>query len=535
MFEQVIQRLRSYLTFWTVVSLIGLIILFIALQGNCLNIPFERDEGNYAYGAWVMTKGLVPYVNTFEQKPPLIYVPYLLALLINSRACWPVHLIAALSFLMTVMLVGLIANREHGKRAGLMSMWLSVPMVMLPYLTPFAANAEKFMILPFCGLLAIYVFNRRRSGNDAWFWAAVCGMATLLYKQIAVFSVLYIFALWLFDDWQQHRSAKTTLTRTIYALAGGLATFFLVCGYFFARGGWPGFWEQTVIYNRYYASSFGGLTLDNFFSNLRMFYYYWPALFLLLIWYLIKRPARAGFYLGLLIVSVGSIFITPYAHYYIMVMPIAALICASSFDSLMGQLSGFLNRPKWALLLYPALAALILVSLLWPVRSWYFMPPNEVLTRSYSQLNPFVEAPIVGERVAALTAPDDYIYVAGTEPEILYYSKRVCPARINGVYALMMDNPLAEVYQKELIRDLDHFPPRVIVWVRSPLSWLTRPNSPRLIFNYFAKLLKERYRLVGGTIRQGATAYWQEPLRKETYGNCSLMVYELKRRPVGAR
>lgn len=521
-------RLKKYFTFWTVAALVGLMVLFIALQGNCLNIPFERDEGTYAYGAWIMTKGLVPYVNTFEQKPPLIYLPYLLALFINARAFWPIHLIAAFSFLMTVLLVGLIAKREFGKRAGLMAMWLMVPMVMLPYLTPFAANTEKFMILPFSGLLAIYVFNRRRSANGAWFWAAVCGLATLLYKQIAVFSVLYIFAVWLFEDWQEHRSVKAALTRVLYALVAGLATFCLVCGYFFARGGWAGFWEQTVIYNSYYASSFGGVTINNFINNMRMFYACWPALFLLLIWYLVKRPAHYLFYLGLLAVALGSIFITPYAHYYIMVMPVAALICASSFDSLMGQLNGSLRWPQGDRLLYPAFAALIIVSLLWPVRDWYFMPPNAVLTRTYSQLNSFVEAPIAGERVAALTAPGDYVFVAGTEPEIYYYAKRVCHARINGVYALTMNNPLAEVYQREVINDLDRFPPKVIVWARSPLSWLVGPGSPTLIFNYFDKLLKERYRLVGGTIRQGASAYWQEPLRQETFGNCSLMIYKLK-------
>jgi hypothetical protein len=157
------------------------------------------------------------------------------------------------------------------------------------------------------------------------------------------------------------------------------------------------------------------------------------------------------------------------------------------------------------------------------------MKPNEVLTRGYTELNPFVEAPLVGEHVAALTAPDDYVYVAGTEPEILYYAKRLCPARINGVYGLMMENPLAKVYQQEVIGDLERRPPRVIVWARAQFSWVVQPSSPPLIFNYFDKLLKTRYRLVGGAIRRGTTAYWQEPLRQESMGNCTIKVYELKR------
>ncbi len=503
------------LSIWTAVSLAGLLLLFVVLQGRYLNIPFERDEGNYAYGAWIMTKGLVPYLNTFEQKPPLIYLPYFLALLIDPRAYWPVHLLAALSLLATVGLVGLVGYREFGRRAGLLAMWLLVPLSLLPQLTPFAANTEKFMVLPFAGLLAIYAFNREKPGGQAWFWAGVCGMATLLFKQIAVFGVGYVFAAWLYGTWRRDRRVNEIFP----ALLGALLTFVLVCGYFIARAGWAALWEQTVVYNRYYAATFGGLSLNNFLHNMQMFSLVWPVLLLLLAWGLFRGGRRVLFYLGLLALTVGSIFPTPYGHYYMMVLPAAALFLAGSAASLMKQANG---RQYWSL------AALIVILIVWPVKDWYLLKPAEVLTRSYSQLNPFVEAPLAAEKVAALTAPDDYVYVAGTEPEILFYAKRLCPAKMTGVYALVMNNPLALAYQQETIAELEKRRPRVIVWVRSPLSWLAGPASPPLIFNYFDEILRDRYRLAGGTIRRGAEAYWRDTLRPEDLGSCSMKVYQLR-------
>jgi hypothetical protein len=299
-------------------------------------------------------------------------------------------------------------------------------------------------------------------------------------------------------------------------------------GYFIARGGFLAFWEQVVVFNRYYLAASGGPALEFLFRHIGTFARYWPALFILLFWVLVKRPARAWFYLGLLAVSLATIFNTPYGHYYIMLMPVWAIVGAVSLSSLADQIILIARRPAWGGLITFALVSAVLVSMLWPVRDWLFLPPTEITARCYGILNPFVEAPIVARRVAELTGPDDRVFAAGSEQEILYYAKRLAPSRQTNIYALMIEHPKALAYQKELIGDLERRPPKIIVWSRSPLSWLVRQSSPRLIFTYLDELLKKRYDLVGGSIRQAASAYWQEPLRKETYGACSLKVYRLK-------
>jgi len=44
----------------------------LALRAPVADIPFERDEGEYAYLAWRWLEGDVPYRDGFDQKPPAV-------------------------------------------------------------------------------------------------------------------------------------------------------------------------------------------------------------------------------------------------------------------------------------------------------------------------------------------------------------------------------------------------------------------------------------------------------------------------------
>ena len=59
---------------------ISIVILFISffvlLNWNSFSAPFERDEGEYAYSAWLLRTGDTPYQDSFLQKPPLIIYTY---------------------------------------------------------------------------------------------------------------------------------------------------------------------------------------------------------------------------------------------------------------------------------------------------------------------------------------------------------------------------------------------------------------------------------------------------------------------------
>src|SRR5262249_29716186 len=59
---------------------LGVALLALLIRAPLFDLPFERDEGGYAYIAWRLEHGELPYREWFDQKPPGIFLAYRLAL-----------------------------------------------------------------------------------------------------------------------------------------------------------------------------------------------------------------------------------------------------------------------------------------------------------------------------------------------------------------------------------------------------------------------------------------------------------------------
>ena len=167
-----------------------------ALQWNWFAMPLERDEGEYAYAAWLMRTGKgLPYKDSFLQKPPMIVYTYgLVEALAPESDKVGFRVAGFLAALATAGLLWGIGRHESGGRAGVWAAWLWV--VFLQQMTMFnsvAANVEKFMVVPMLGAMVAVGAGERRP----WRWAlagAATGMA-VLYKPICV-PVLGVYFLW---------------------------------------------------------------------------------------------------------------------------------------------------------------------------------------------------------------------------------------------------------------------------------------------------------------------------------------------------
>ena len=54
----------------------GLILITTAARIPLLDVPLERDEGEYAYIAWRLGHNELPYRDWVDQKPPAIFWVY---------------------------------------------------------------------------------------------------------------------------------------------------------------------------------------------------------------------------------------------------------------------------------------------------------------------------------------------------------------------------------------------------------------------------------------------------------------------------
>jgi hypothetical protein len=78
------------------------------------------------------------------------------------------------------------------------------------------------------------------------------------------------------------------------------------------------------------------------------------------------------------------------------------------------------------------------------------------------------------------------------------------------MYGLMESHSYAEQMQQEMIDEVEAAKPKFVVQVFAPGSWVARPNSPQLVFQWMKGFVKEKYDLVGvaDIISVNTTSYY---------------------------
>ncbi len=511
--------------FFIVLTILFFISFFILLNWNSFNAPFERDEGEYAYGAWLMRTGGAPYQDSFLQKPPLIIYTYMVGQTISPLAVWPPRMLSALFTFLTAILVGFIAFKEWGKIAGVFSAFLFLPLINFPPLTPFAANTEKFMVLPMVALLAIFVYYKETKKSWPYLLAGLFSTLAIFYKPICVGVVFFIIIFWLYKLYRSSENRKITLLIKPILLIGAsalLSSFILLIPFL---GVLKNVFQEVFTFNISYASSFDN-PFGNLFSYLGKFLNYWWILLFLLFGIFFERPKNILYYFVLLIISLLTVFSTPIGHYYLILMPFLALLSGALFHSLLKSLSLNDKQKLWTTVV---VLPIILFIMLFPLKEQFSLSPEKLSEWVYGTVNPFGEAKVVATHLAQITNADDLVFVAGSEPQIYYYAQRKSSSRFIITYPLNLPTPFREQFQTELVSDLEKNQPKAIVVSERAMSGLWNEGSPKIFIEYFNNLLSKNYTIIGGYVwDDGETGHWQEPIDKESIPNASLILFAKK-------
>jgi len=487
---------------------------FFLLNWNSFLAPFERDEGEYAYVAWLMSEGKIPYRDVFSQKPPMIFYSYFLSQLINKDAVWPPRILAAIFSFFSIILVGLIAKKTWGERGFWIALFLSLPMFMFPVLTPFAANTEKFMLLPLLLVIYLYLYSSKINFLP-FFLTGIFSSVAFFYKPICFPILALIFVLWFL-----RLKKEKKIFNFFYLFLGFFISSFFILLPFLITKTLKDFWESVFVFNSYYIKTFGN-PFQNFFYYLGRFFSYWWILmpFFILFFY---RPIKLfWFYLLPFFLSLTTVFSSPMGHYYLQIVPFFALIVT-------GGVINFINffRKEWQLEVMILAVFILIAFMIWPFRIQFYLNPQQLATWVYGRVNPFFEAEIVAQKVKEMTTPNDKVFVAGSEQEIYFYTKRKSASRLILTYPLNLNSDLAIKYQKETIDQLKKNKPKVIVLSQASHSGVWNEGSPKIFINYLDSILKKEYQLVGGYVWEGDEGSWQSPIRKEAIENSSFLVFK---------
>src|SRR5208337_3600694 len=102
---------------WLALSAIVLCAALIRLR--LIDLPLERDEGEYAYAGQLMLQGIAPYKLVYSMKFPGIYAAYAAIMAVFGQTVIGIHLGLMLVNAATIVLIYLLGRRLFTPAAGI--------------------------------------------------------------------------------------------------------------------------------------------------------------------------------------------------------------------------------------------------------------------------------------------------------------------------------------------------------------------------------------------------------------------------------
>src|ERR1700677_2484695 len=119
-----------------------LVLLTLAIRLPLLGVPFERDEGEYAYIGWRLEHNELPYRDWIDQKPPAIFWVYRLAFMLPMDPIRAVHFMALLFAAASACALFFLALRFMSRGWAFLAAILFVLLSADPLLYGTEANTE---------------------------------------------------------------------------------------------------------------------------------------------------------------------------------------------------------------------------------------------------------------------------------------------------------------------------------------------------------------------------------------------------------
>src|SRR6185369_5837156 len=224
-----------------------------------LDVPLERDEGEYAYMGQLLLKGAPPYLYAYSMKLPGVSAVYALFMSVFGQTPFGIHLGLLLANAISACLVYQLGARLISRNAAVLSC-ASFALLSLSKTVygPFA-HATQFVIV---FALAGFVLLLRPAGRNRaalLFLSGLCFGLAFIMKQPAALFVIFAFLYLGCEAWQHRTPVKTYCLHGLLFLTGIAIPYGLVLFLVFQGGSLENFWFWTVSYASAYAS---GPTLD---------------------------------------------------------------------------------------------------------------------------------------------------------------------------------------------------------------------------------------------------------------------------------
>jgi hypothetical protein len=481
--------------------LVVIVLLTLAVRIRLLDMPIERDVGEFAYVAKLMLQGIPPYREAYSNRMPGIYAIYALILILFGKTQIGIHLALLLVNTATVILIFFLAKRLFDNFTGALTAASFAVLSASRAVHGLSANAEHFVVLFAVGgmLLLVSAVGLKRLG--LFFWSGLLFGISFMMKHPGLVFIFFGLSYILIERFKTGPVDRDRLiSECIRFLFGaslpfGTAALLLVLSGVYMKF-W--FWAFPYVYEYLITSA---PSFNTAFLKTKLLALVSPAGVL---WVMVlpgaaalirdsKIRPRLVFIALLLLFSIFSICPGFYfrAHYFLLILPAASILMAIGMNSLTKIFPGARKAIPIFLILF------LLFYPFYKERLFLFRAGPKEAVRATFGPNPFVESPVVADYIKERTSSDDRIAILGSEPQIFFYSDRRSATGYIYTYMLMQPHRFAISMQERMIREIESSNPKFIIFVRIPTSWLPYPNSEKLIFRWFHYYRKDRYGLAG--------------------------------------
>lgn len=517
--------------------------LFLAavayVRFRLLSIPLERDEGEYAYMGKLILEGIAPYGEAYNMKLPGTHFMYAVLMLIFGKTVTGIHLGLLLINLGTCILFFFGFKKLFNPIAGLASAAVFGIMSISASFLGFAAHATHFVTF----YLALGVFFYSKYSLDKkmlWIFLTgiMFGMAFLMKQQAAF--IIIMGGLWVVSGhiFAKPFQAKSFVTDVLAYSVGVFVPYLLTLGILYAAGVFDKFWFWTFEYASKYASGVDweqgkqllGMTFKPMWDEFTLLWVLAivsvPILWLSKLSIHQKIVATATGLFAFLTVCPGFYF---RQHYFIPLLPAVGLLAGLGIATVADYLKNSLKINAGLAII--TIILFISVSVAWSKNKiYYFKTKPLILSRMIYGTNPFPESLEVAKYINQNSTKEDKIAVLGSEPQLFLYAGRYSGTGYIYTYGLMEIHDYNKQMQEEMIAEIEKSKPKFIVFCNIGTSWLVRPDSPRLIFEWFGKYSQENYVVdgVADIAGQQAIYKWGEEAAYYRPQGEHLVVYKRK-------
>ena len=516
---------------WDVVAMILVILLCAAIRWRLRDMPLERDEGEYAYAGQLILQGIPPYQIAYNMKLPGTYAAYAVIMAIFGQTAAGIRLGLLIANALTILLVYALGKRLFGRLAGVVAGASYGLLSVGPWVNGFAGHASHFVVLAaMAGLLLLLKAIDEQRDWKIFSAGFLLGSAFMMKQPGAAYGLFGALYLLKVGGWSKEK-LSISVRRLLWLAAGAVLPFAVTCLGLWRAGVFAKFWFWTFSYAYQYGTNVGAAQGWRFFvENFSKTSLSAIALWLLgavgLTSFLWSRRARAhaDFLLGLLLfaglaVSAGLYF---RGHYFIMLLPSVSLLAGLAVSSA----ADLADRGQQSIMHYIPAAVFVLAFALSVFQQTYFFFQADPISASryvYPK-DPFPEAVEVGRYIQQHSSQSAGVAVLGSEPQILFYSRRRSATGYLYGYSLTEDQKYASTMLREAISEIEAAHPEYLVFAE---DWVIRPES---LLAWAKRYLAQNYELIGVMRVHDGLQFRSENEIEGAQGNLEGALFSFRRR-----